>query len=532
MSTLPLMMGSLYILLSVLSLSPVQVSSSPTSSPCTPCPNPNDSYDEDLHDKMVDLPGLGRFTCGLIQTTVPALLTVDDADCQLLQSFGTYCGCPVSEQACHGFCAEYTPQTVLPEFLEYKGQMTASTCDVAQSYLQSMTEDSDECRYYTHKWGEKCGCHSDNHQENILPEENEGDTLRPSNTTESTTTPQKSQKYTSLCLDGSDITKPNYDLSYWFTERGATVSFDFTAGFANITNFTCTVMDSLVKAGLLPSDTLGTNEHKVLSGICGCPPLYEDHCIFCPTNDLDPDLPFDINVASYGVQATCGEATEVSPQAHRLDPICWKYKNYAHWCGCNQGRAWYLGAATRIKQIVLAWTPRIAGFLSLLGSLYIVRDIWKLSQRKNRNGVSTYHYLVLGMSIFDISSSLAWIVSTAALPKFDHERGGPTGIYGAIGNDTTCKIQGFFLELGFVGSTAFNASLTTFYVLSIVYNYGERRTKKLRKFLITIPVVLAITLASSAIPYYEHFYVGTRGKKIGSSKLIVSSWTQTRHLIL
>lgn len=64
--------------------------------------------------------------------------------------------------------------------------------------------------------------------------------------------------------------------------------------------------------------------------------------------------------------------------------------------------------------------------------------------------------LVLGMSVFDIIGAIAWMFSTAPINS--------DFVYGAVGTEATCKIQGFAFQLGFT-SIFYNVSLSTYYLL-------------------------------------------------------------------
>lgn len=50
-----------------------------------------------------------------------------------------------------------------------------------------------------------------------------------------------------------------------------------------------------------------------------------------------------------------------------------------------------------------------------------------------------YNQIILGMAVFDLANSFAWMMSTSAFPVEEH--GSPTNIYGAMGNNGTCKVS-------------------------------------------------------------------------------------------
>jgi len=71
--------------------------------------------------------------------------------------------------------------------------------------------------------------------------------------------------------------------------------------------------------------------------------------------------------------------------------------------------------------------------------------------------------IMLGMSIFDVVGAFAWALSTAPIPMYNRY-GDPTYVYGAIGNNTTCKLQGFMIQLSFT-SIFYNIALSIYYLL-------------------------------------------------------------------
>jgi hypothetical protein len=77
--------------------------------------------------------------------------------------------------------------------------------------------------------------------------------------------------------------------------------------------------------------------------------------------------------------------------------------------------------------------------------------------------VSGDSQLMLGMSMFDVVGAFAWALTTAPIPTYN-QYGDPTYVYGAIGNNTTCKLQGFMIQLSFT-SVFYNVALSIYYLL-------------------------------------------------------------------
>lgn len=74
-----------------------------------------------------------------------------------------------------------------------------------------------------------------------------------------------------------------------------------------------------------------------------------------------------------------------------------------------------------------------------------------------------FSQLVLGISLFDIVGCIAFGLSTIPVPEYN-AYGETTRIYGALGNDATCKAQGFLIQLNFT-ALFYNISLSTYYLL-------------------------------------------------------------------
>ena len=72
-----------------------------------------------------------------------------------------------------------------------------------------------------------------------------------------------------------------------------------------------------------------------------------------------------------------------------------------------------------------------------------------------------------------------------------------------MGNEATCTAQGFFLELGVIGSISYNFVLCVYYLLVIKYGKREDELKRVQKYLHLFPIVIALAFAFSAVDEYE-----------------------------
>jgi hypothetical protein len=117
------------------------------------------------------------------------------------------------------------------------------------------------------------------------------------------------------------------------------------------------------------------------------------------------------------------------------------------------------------QEIVLALLPKITSLLSISGSVWIVGEVWFSHEKR----FFVYHKLLLRMALYDILVSIWYFASTWPLPQeYDS--------YQALGTDTTCQVQGFFIQLHIANAIYF-AMLGVYYMLVITYSYTEERLK-------------------------------------------------------
>ncbi|GAX19444.1 hypothetical protein FisN_19Hh016 [Fistulifera solaris] len=157
----------------------------------------------------------------------------------------------------------------------------------------------------------------------------------------------------------------------------------------------------------------------------------------------------------------------------------------------------YLGADTLAQKRGLVWMARTTAFFTLFGALHILYDIGKDAKKRQ----SVYHQLLLAMAAFDVSTGIAWGLSTWPIPSEFF------WIHGAQGSTATCTAQAFFVQWGFT-SMFYNVSLALYYTLVIVYTYKEHQLIKLRPYLLGVPLVIGTGLALGAIPFYDWFEYG------------------------
>eukprot|EP00956_Cyclotella_meneghiniana_P007695 scaffold10316_cov71-Cyclotella_meneghiniana.AAC.11 len=86
---------------------------------------------------------------------------------------------------------------------------------------------------------------------------------------------------------------------------------------------------------------------------------------------------------------------------------------------------------TQLK--ILAILPHITGTLSVLGSSFIICDIWKNRSIKMKR---PYYRILLGLSLCDFVASTSFALSTIPMPV------DTPGVFGAKGTTQTCTAAG------------------------------------------------------------------------------------------
>lgn len=136
------------------------------------------------------------------------------------------------------------------------------------------------------------------------------------------------------------------------------------------------------------------------------------------------------------------------------------------------------------QQRALAIIPMFSGSLSLFGSGLITFMIFK-SKKK----ISTpFRRIILGLSVSDISVSLAYVCST--LPAIKGSS------WNSQGNQTTCNIQGIFFLIGIVGVPFYILALTSYYLCVAKYALSDQVIARKVEPFFHITGVLWVTTSS------------------------------------
>ena len=127
---------------------------------------------------------------------------------------------------------------------------------------------------------------------------------------------------------------------------------------------------------------------------------------------------------------------------------------------------------TQLK--AMAITPKCTSGLSIPGSFFIIYETFCDYQNGKTKNVTAMQRAVVGMSCVDILSSVGWFLSTWAAPE-------GWALY-AVGNDKTCRFQGFLLQIA-IGAPMYNGALILYYLLVIKHKYTHEQILHIEPYL-------------------------------------------------
>ena len=136
--------------------------------------------------------------------------------------------------------------------------------------------------------------------------------------------------------------------------------------------------------------------------------------------------------------------------------------------------------------------PRISGSLSAISSILIIL----LVARSSTGFSSTYHRIMVGMSIADVCSSTAIAFTHLLMP-----RPGLSDIVDAygyegkrIGNFSTCTVQGFLFASGTLTTYGYNTALCMYFASTIFFKMKKRMVRNRVE-----PILHAVWIVSFAL---------------------------------
>ncbi len=149
------------------------------------------------------------------------------------------------------------------------------------------------------------------------------------------------------------------------------------------------------------------------------------------------------------------------------------------------------------KDKVLAILPKISSVFSLCGSVAILSECFYFERNRLKR---VYNRLLCTMALFDILESIWNFISSWAIPE------GRAAF--AVGNELSCTVQGFFLQLGLT-SPILNAFLSWYYLLVIRYNWSEEKIKeKAEPWIYGVSLLIGFGTSVAAIPLNLYYPSG------------------------
>lgn len=137
-------------------------------------------------------------------------------------------------------------------------------------------------------------------------------------------------------------------------------------------------------------------------------------------------------------------------------------------------------------QIAITIVPMVTGTLSIAASSTIISKVLQ-SQLK----LSTpYNRLLISLCVFDIIASSCHVASTLPSPR------GTVDLWGAIGNETTCQIQGFLFLFSLVSTPFCNLALCIYFLCVIRYSMTDVKFRDtLEPYLLGFPILYGLGTA-------------------------------------
>lgn len=152
----------------------------------------------------------------------------------------------------------------------------------------------------------------------------------------------------------------------------------------------------------------------------------------------------------------------------------------------------FFGATTNSKMDALHWVELVAAILSIVGAIVVIQDNLRNKKRKN----NLYNQIITVMALFDIIQAVAIALQDTPVPSDS-----TLGTAETIGNQATCKAQGWAIQFGGLTSLFLNVSLSTYFLLVIVYRSRESQLRKMRKWLLGLPILVGFIFAGASLPF-------------------------------
>ena len=342
-----------------------------SSSPCNVC-GQNGPSSFPFPDKSLGVANIPLQTCGQLETTA-ALFLQDSEICNLVQSLGTHCGCPVRENACT-LCWDRSPVTepnkMLPnytadDYFSVSIPGVVLSCQVLESVFNYQFDQQDpQCQTVQQDTGVACGCPTPP----VSYNNNSTTTINTTNVTQRESNPNTKEadgttSKCSICPSGEPTPFPDKPLNV--------VNSPY--------NNTCQDWDAFASA--VANDSTDCSLFRSYSLYCGCP-REPDACTLCPLGERVPKPNVVLDWFRNAFVST--QSNQFHNRLNTLDPTCEMMESsvanaggaFAWTSGMNkdifcmsvQLKSSICGCRPDWRQILLTWGYRISGILSFLVS--------------------------------------------------------------------------------------------------------------------------------------------------------------------
>mmetsp|Transcript_39238 Transcript_39238/g.47173 ORF Transcript_39238/g.47173 Transcript_39238/m.47173 type:complete len:436 (-) Transcript_39238:232-1539(-) len=142
------------------------------------------------------------------------------------------------------------------------------------------------------------------------------------------------------------------------------------------------------------------------------------------------------------------------------------------------------------QQVILAYAPKPAAIMSIISSVFLIQKILLDPDRRKK----VYHRIVLVMSVHTTILSLALFLGTWPMPK-----NSLSSIYGAIGTERSCIVQGSIIFFESTTVASFYLSLSLFSFFAVRHNFKEEILRKYERWLHGVIYIIPIALVYNAV---------------------------------
>lgn len=138
--------------------------------------------------------------------------------------------------------------------------------------------------------------------------------------------------------------------------------------------------------------------------------------------------------------------------------------------------------------LLLTILSKFPCFLSIVGTLCVISSI--LRSKSKRGHIQSR--LVGSMVFFQFLAAFSWMFTNLFMPPSNELQ------IPSIGNDISCDVQGYLVQLSIAGSIYY-ASIAIYFYLVIARRWKKKRIESIEKYLHGIPIVWGVVTASLVV---------------------------------